>query len=109
MRISYRKKEIINKPLIINKTSRIQKEIKYLKKEDQVSEAIEAKSHGVQSYGTPGRLSKEERRVDALALRAEEGRDKLRKAAGRSKYPTIHRYPNEGTHLRKRTQVSAYE
>ena len=28
------------------------------------------------------RLSKEERRVDALALRAEERRDKLRKAAG---------------------------
>ncbi len=28
-----------------------------------------------------------ERRVDALALRAEERRDKLRKAAGRSKYP----------------------
>ena len=25
--------------------------------------------------------------VDALALRGEEGRDKLRKAAGRSKYP----------------------
>ena len=36
------------------------------------------------------RLSKEERRVDALALRAEERRDKLRKAMGRSKYPLIH-------------------
>ena len=33
------------------------------------------------------RSSKEERRVDALALRAEERRDKLRKATGRSKYP----------------------
>ena len=33
------------------------------------------------------RLSKKGRRVDALALRAEERRDKLRKAAGRSKYP----------------------
>ena len=31
------------------------------------------------------RLSKEERRVDALALRAEERRDKLRKAAGSCK------------------------
>ena len=31
------------------------------------------------------RLSKKERRVDALALRAEERRDKLRKAAGRCK------------------------
>ena len=33
------------------------------------------------------RSSKKERRVDALALRAEERRDKLRKATGRSKYP----------------------
>ena len=32
-------------------------------------------------------LSEEERRVDALALRADERRDKLRKASGRSKYP----------------------
>ena len=33
------------------------------------------------------RLSYKERREDALAPRAEEGRDKLRKAMGRSKYP----------------------
>ena len=46
------------------------------------------------------RSSEEEHRADALALGAEEGRDKLRKAAGRSKYPIIRRYPNEGTHLR---------
>ena len=32
-----------------------------------------------------------ERRVDALALRADERRDKLRKASGRSKYPLIRR------------------
>ena len=32
-----------------------------------------------------GRLSEEERRVDALALRAEERRDKLRKATGSGK------------------------
>ena len=30
-------------------------------------------------------VNEEERRVDALALRAEEGRNKLRKAAGRCK------------------------
>ena len=47
------------------------------------------------------RSSKKERRVDALALRADERRDKLRKAAGRSKYPLIRRYPNGGTQLRK--------
>ena len=37
--------------------------------------------------------------VNALASRAEEGRDKLRKAVGRSKYPLNHRYPNEETQL----------
>ena len=35
--------------------------------------------------------------VDALALRAEERRDKLRKAAGRSKYLLIRRYLNGET------------
>ncbi len=49
----------------------------------------------------PRRSSEEERREDALAPGAEEGRDKLRKAAGRSKYPKIHGYPNGGTRLRK--------
>ena len=33
------------------------------------------------------RSSEKEHKADALALGAEEGRDKLRKAAGRSKYP----------------------
>ena len=49
--------------------------------------------------------SKKERRVDALALRAEERRDKLRKAVVRSKYPVTHGYLNGETHLRK-PQVS---
>ena len=44
-------------------------------------------------------LSKEEHKADALALGAEEGRDKLRKAAVRSKYPLTRRCPNEGTQL----------
>ena len=43
------------------------------------------------------RSSKKERRVDALALRAEERRDKLRKAAGRSKYPLIRGFLNGET------------
>ena len=34
---------------------------------------------------------------DALALGGEEGRDKLRKAWGRSKYPLIPGYPNGAT------------
>ena len=36
-----------------------------------------------------------------MALRAEEGRDKLRKAAVRSKYPVTRRCPNGETRLRK--------
>ena len=34
---------------------------------------------------------------DALVHGAEEGRDKLRKATERSKYPVTRGYPNEGT------------
>ena len=45
--------------------------------------------------------SYKERRVDALALRADERRDKLRKASGRSKYPLIRRYLNGETWLSK--------
>ena len=36
-----------------------------------------------------------------MALRADERRDKLRKAAGRSKYPMIRRYLNGETRLSK--------
>ena len=35
--------------------------------------------------------------ADALALKADEGRDKLRKAAGISTYDLIRRYPNGAT------------
>ena len=40
--------------------------------------------------------------VNALALGADEGRDKLRKAVGSSKYTVIHRCPNGGTHMSER-------
>ena len=40
---------------------------------------------------------RKERRVNALALRAEERRDKLRKAAGSGKYTLIRRYLNGET------------
>ena len=43
---------------------------------------------------------------DALALGGEEGRDKLRKAAGRSKYPLIRGYPTGATR-RKRFRHTA--
>ena len=36
---------------------------------------------------------------DALALGGEEGRDKLRKAAVRGKYPLTRGFPNGATHL----------
>ena len=35
---------------------------------------------------------------DALALKGEEGRDKLRKVSGSGKYTLIRRYPNGATH-----------
>ena len=37
--------------------------------------------------------------VDALAIEAEEGRDKLRNVSGSSKYAVIRGYPNVGTHV----------
>ena len=46
-------------------------------------------------------LSEEEHRADALALRADERRDKLRKAAGSGKYTVIRRYLNGETHVRE--------
>ena len=55
------------------------------------------------------RLSYKEHREDAQAPRAEEGRDKLRKAAERSKYPSTRRYPNEGTHTVKKDCISIYK
>ena len=54
------------------------------------------------------RSSKKEHRVDALALRAEERRDKLRKATGRSKYPESRGYLNGETHM-ERLHVSISE
>ena len=36
--------------------------------------------------------------VDALALRGDEGRSTLRKAAGRGEHPLIRGYPNGETH-----------
>ena len=45
------------------------------------------------------RLSKKGRRVDALALRAEERRDKLRKATGSRKQAGIRGYLNGETRL----------
>ena len=51
------------------------------------SKRKQAKEPGTATLGREGKskLSKEERREDALALRADERRDKLRKAVGSCK------------------------
>ena len=53
------------------------------------------------------RSSRKEHKADALALRADERRDKLRKAAGRSKYPVIRGCLNGET--RQRKPLSPYD
>ncbi len=47
--------------------------------------------------------------MNTLAPKAEERRDKLRKALGRSKYPLIHRYLNEETHQMRKHLISMHE
>ena len=59
------------------------------------------RSHRVLLSKLYNRLSCKERREDALALRADERRDKLRKAAVRSKYPLTRRCLNGETRLSK--------
>ena len=53
---------------------------------------------GVSEASSDDRLSKKEHKADALALGADEGRGKLRKAAVRCKQPFTRRYPNGATH-----------
>ena len=57
------------------------------------------RSHRVLLSKLYNRLSCKVRWEDALALRADERRDKLRKAAGRSKYPLIRRCLNGETRM----------
>ena len=52
---------------------------------------------GLAKGGSYRRESREERMGDALALGGEEGRGKLRKAAGIGKHELIRRYPNGAT------------
>ncbi len=78
------------------------------RKRDCCGEKKSKKKTGNGTLSVSGGSSKEEHREDALALRAEERRDKLRKAAGRSTYPEIRRYLNGETHLGE-PQVSIHE
>ena len=55
-----------------------------------------------------GKVKQKGRRADALALTADEGRDKLRKASGRGTYLLIRRYPNGATRM-ERLHASAHE
>ena len=98
-----------NKPFIINKTSNISYDRKiktqiFADMRDHIEIGScykQQKSSCNATHERRKKLSKEERRVDALALRAEERRDKLRKAAVRSKYPMTRRYLNGETRLRR--------
>ena len=67
----------------------------------KASNAMDVRGTAATRRGESFWLSYKERRVDALALRADERRDKLRKASGRSKYPMIRRSLNGETHMRK--------
>ena len=71
------------------------------KKELSECNAIQEEREIAGAIGPEKRSSEKEHRADALALRAEERRDKLRKAAVRSKYSVIRRYLNGATRLRK--------
>lgn len=72
-------------PVILKRITKQTKAIERLNKPSDITLYVEM-------------VKQKERMVDALALEAEEGRDKLRKAAGRSKYSAIRRYPNGETH-----------
>ena len=100
-------RDIIIKPFIINKTSNISYDRKINANFADMERFISDRELRKQQKGSScnatherrKKLSKKERRVDALAPRAEERRDKLRKAAGRSKYPMSRRYLNGETRL----------
>ncbi len=80
---------------------------KKAKKKKEIKKVKEA-CHARQAERTKKRSSKEEHRADALALRAEERRDKLRKAAGSGIYTLIRRCLNGETHA-GRARVSIDE
>ena len=60
---------------------------------------VHGAANGIKELIPAQRSTEEERRVNALALGADEGRDKLRKAAGRSIYPMIRGSLNVETHM----------
>ena len=68
----------------------------------------EAAGHTYADVCEAGLAKQKGRRADALALRADERRDKLRKAAGRSTCPSIRRSLNGETRAGK-TRASARE
>ena len=64
-----------------------EKNLFFSEEEEPTEEAEFCESKMEQEGRIPTRSSEEEHTKNALASGAEEGRDKLRKAAGRSKYP----------------------
>ena len=67
-----------------------------MRKKD-LSDRKETERHVTLGVSSRKGLSEERHRADALALGAEERRDKLRKAAGSGKYTVIRRYLNGET------------
>ena len=84
LKTSYR--ETIRRPISREMGGRYQ-DIREKKGSERIKECMETCKKAIVTLYNGKRSSEEERRVDALALRAEERRDKLRKATGRSKYP----------------------
>ena len=68
---------------------------------EKMTENQEEKAARVQRYALAEAVKQKEHRADALALGAEEGRDKLRKAAVSRKQAVTRRYPNGETHMEK--------
>ena len=67
----------------------------------EASSQAERLADGGERYGACDEQVKLERaQGNALASGADEGRDKLRKASGRSKYPSIRGSPNGATRRR---------
>ena len=61
-------------------------------------ENYDQKTSGICTLAGSEEVKQKERRVDAWALRAEEGRGKLRKATVSCKQALTRGYPNEETH-----------
>ena len=94
IRVSINKSDNSSWPKIENQESRETQDSKIQETDQRVCNAMHTEHHK-----RCRQVKRKEHRANALASGAEEGRDKLRKAAGRSTYPSIRRYPNGETRI----------